>query len=118
MARQIIDHFTDKDNLQLIQQLKDIGLNFFEELPKPDETDGNALSFKDQVWVITGSFQQFQPRSKAAEEIEKRGGKVTGSVSAKTTHLLAGEAAGSKRAKAEKLGIPVINETDFLAMLE
>jgi DNA ligase (NAD+) len=115
-ANLLIQHFTDEQNLELIQRLKQLGLNFHEALPGPSE-DEHPQPFKDQVWVITGSFQQFNPRSKAAQEIEKRGGKVTGSVSTKTTHLLAGESAGSKLTKAQKLDIPIIDEAAFIAML-
>ena len=63
-------------------------------------------------------FEHFSPRSKAAEEIEKRGGKVAGSVSSKTTHLLAGTSPGSKLDKAKKLEVSIINETSFLEMLK
>jgi DNA ligase (NAD+) len=116
-AQLLIKHFTDPQNLELIKQLKEIGLNFEEEPPKEQEADKSTLTFKDQVWVITGSFEHFNPRSKAAEEIEKRGGKTTGSVSSKTTHLLAGDSAGSKLDKAKKLNVPIIHETEFLEML-
>lgn len=116
-AKLMIQHFTDPQNLTLISQLREIGLNFSEEPPTmlPATT---TLPFKNQVWVITGSFEFFNPRSKAAEEIEKRGGKTTGAVSSKTTHLLCGEASGSKLDKARELNIPVILEAEFLKMLE
>jgi DNA ligase (NAD+) len=112
----LIQHFTDPDNLKLIKRLKEVGLHFQEDMPKQTEND-QPQTFKDQVWVITGTFEHFSPRTKAAEEIEKRGGKVTNSVSSKTTHLLAGEAAGSKLSKAKKLNIATIDEKEFLAML-
>jgi DNA ligase (NAD+) len=116
MGQTIIRHFTDERNLALIDQLKKIGLNFEEEIEEPAETVGD-LPFDGQVWVITGSFEHFSPRSKAAEEIEKRGGKVTNSISNRTTHLLAGASPGSKLDKAGKLNIPVISEAEFLEML-
>jgi DNA ligase (NAD+) len=118
MARLIIQHFTDPQNLALIDALKEIGLNFREEIKEPVEMEVKTLTFKDQVWVITGSFEHYSPRSKAAEEIEKRGGKVTGSVSSQTTHLLAGNSPGSKLEKAIKLEVSIINETGFLEMLK
>jgi DNA ligase (NAD+) len=114
-ANLLIKHFTDSRNLALIEKLKKLGLNFQEEIPVEKETA--ELPFKDQVWVITGSFENFQPRSRAAEEIEKRGGKVASSVSSKTTHLLAGSAAGSKLKKARELNVAVIDEAQFLEML-
>ena len=116
MGQLVIDHFNDPRNLTLIEELKKIGLNFEEEIPK--EKEEAALPFSGQVWVITGSFEHFQPRSKAAGEIEKRGGKTAGSVSSKTTHLLAGSAAGSKLQKAQELNVTIVNESQFLDMLQ
>jgi DNA ligase (NAD+) len=114
----LIRHFTDSRNLGLIDELKKAGLNFTEEEEiKVGVMSEENMIFKDQTWVITGSFEHFSPRSKAAEEIEKRGGKVAGSVSSKTTHLLAGDSPGSKLDKAKELNIPVIDETQFLGML-
>ncbi|MCP4153942.1 MAG: NAD-dependent DNA ligase LigA, partial [bacterium] len=78
-AQLLIEHFTDKQNLEMIAALRDAGLNFVEEVAevkKPVSQD-----FAGQVWVITGSFENYNPRTMAAEEIKKRGGKVTGSVS-------------------------------------
>jgi DNA ligase (NAD+) len=118
MARLIIQHFTDPQNLALVDALKKIGLNFREEIKETVELEEQVLTFKDQVWVITGSFEHFSPRSKAAEDIEKRGGKVTDSVSSKTTHLLAGNSPGSKLEKAKKLNVSIIDETAFLEMLK
>ncbi|NIM11205.1 MAG: DNA ligase (NAD(+)) LigA [Candidatus Aminicenantes bacterium] len=115
MGQLVIRHFTDPENLALIEELRKIGLSFEERVEKPQEAE--ALTFKDQVWVITGSFEHFNPRSKAAEEIEKRGGKVVGSVSTRTTHVLVGASPGSKLDKAKKLDIPIIDETEFLKML-
>jgi len=115
MGRLFIRQFTDPQNRELIDGLKTAGLNFHAEARAT--ADVGDLSLKDQVWVITGSFEHFQPRTKAAAEIEKRGGKVSGSISTKTTCLLAGESAGSKLAKARTMNIPVIGETEFLELL-
>lgn len=111
----LIDHFTDEQNLRLIDELKKIGLNFKAEAR--GEPDVPAV-FNDQIWVITGSFENFNPRSKAAEEIEKRGGKVSSAVSSKTTHLLAGSSPGSKLEKAKKQDTLIINESQFLDLLK
>ena len=113
-ARQLVGHFSKPENLDLIARLKQAGLKFAAEPSGPSRLDD---SFAGQVWVITGSFEKFSPRSLAAEEIEKRGGKVADNVSARTTHLLAGAHPGSKRAKAEKLGIPIVTESEFSARL-
>ncbi len=114
-AQLLIDHFTDKRNLALIAELKKLGLNFKKE--ERVEAEVPAV-FKDQVWVITGSFENFNPRSKAAEEVERRGGQVTGSVSARTTHLLVGASPGSKLEKARTLNIKLVTEAQFLEMLK
>ncbi len=71
--------------------------------------------FNGTTWVITGTLSQ--PREEMAEMILSRGGKVTGSVSKKTTYLLAGEEAGSKLEKAGKLGVRVLDEAAFRALL-
>ena len=89
-------------------------MNFEEDIKKNDYPQ----LFDGQTWVITGSFINFVPRSLAAEELEKRGAKVTSSISKSTTYLLAGEKGGSKIEKAHSLHIPIINEDDFLMMLK
>lgn len=113
IAELIIGHFSDEGNLKLIKRLEEAGFVLEEDVVLPEGT-----LFEGQVWVITGSFENFKPRSKAGEIVVEEGGKVTGSVTGKTTHLLAGEKAGSKLEKAEKLGITVVNEEEFMKMLE
>jgi DNA ligase (NAD+) len=114
-ARLLISHFSKPENLGLIASLKKAGLKF-----AADKTEGERIndSFAGQVWVITGSFAKFIPRSLAAAEIEKRGGRVSENISSRTTHLLAGTAPGSKLARAEKLGVKIIGEADFLDLLQ
>ena len=114
-ARFLIEHFSDKDKLKLIDDLADAGLKMRAE--KREEPEEEQV-FAGDIWVITGSFENYNPRSIAAEEIEKRGGKVTNTVTSKTTHLLAGPGAGSKLDKAEKLKIKIINEKEFTNMLK
>ncbi|MCK4760715.1 MAG: NAD-dependent DNA ligase LigA [Candidatus Aminicenantes bacterium] len=111
----IIEHFTDQRNLASIEELKQLGLNFAAETGEKQEL---PAVFADQVWVISGSFENFNPRSQAAEEIEKRGGKVTASVSSKTTHLLFGVSPGSKLEKARKVGGALIDEAKFLELID
>ncbi len=99
----------------MINELKKSGLQFEEEI---HEIGDIPQLFNGQTWVITGSFTAFAPRSLAADELEKRGAKVTSSISKSTSSLLAGENGGSKIEKAQSLGIPIINEDEFLEMLK
>ena len=73
--------------------------------------------FAGMTFVLTGALQRFT-REEAAALIEERGGKASGSVSKKTTYVVAGENAGSKLRKAAELGIPVLNEQEFLNLLD
>ena len=73
--------------------------------------------FKGMTFVLTGTLTRFD-RKTAQAMIEERGGKASGSVSKKTTYVVAGEAAGSKLTKARELGIPVLTEDEFADMLE
>jgi DNA ligase (NAD+) len=98
-----------------ITRLREAGVQMRESLQ--GKISSVPQTFAGQTWCVTGSFESYSPREKAMEEVERRGGRVTTSVSAKTTHLLAGSAAGSKLEKARKLGVRIVGEKDFLAML-
>ena len=97
VGRSIHDFFHEPGNLELIEQLRRAGLRFESE-PKATAAPG----FKGTTWVITGTLSQ--SRDEIAEMILARGGKVSGSVSKKTSFVLAGEDAGSKLEKAKQLG--------------
>jgi DNA ligase (NAD+) len=99
--------------LDLAGRLRAAGLTF--EAPPPAAAASDALA--GTTWCVTGSFARFNPRSLAEEEIVKRSGKVVSAVSGKTTHLLAGTGAGSKLDKALALGVQVVSEDEFVAML-
>ena len=73
--------------------------------------------FEGMTFVFTGALEKFT-RDEAEDMVQKRGGKASGSVSKKTAYVVAGEAAGSKLRKAQELGVPVITEDDFLAMIQ
>ncbi|HNL69139.1 MAG TPA: DNA ligase (NAD(+)) LigA, partial [Leptospiraceae bacterium] len=73
--------------------------------------------FEGQTWCVTGSFENFKPRDLAMAEVKKRGGKVVSGVSKKTSHLLAGEGAGSKLEQAEKFGTTIVSEEEFLRLI-
>jgi len=111
VGRSIHDFFREPHNLAVIEKLRKAGLRFEAE-PKPE---GAAPGFKNTTWVITGTLSQ--SRDDIAELIRARGGKVSGSVSKKTSYLLAGEEAGSKLEKARKLRVRVLNESEFRKML-
>jgi DNA ligase (NAD+) len=99
----------------MVRELQELGLNF--EVDEPVELDDSGI-FAGQRWCVTGSFDNFKPRSKAMDEVKARGGETVSDVSSKTTHLLAGESAGSKLTKAQKLGVKVVSEKEFLELLE
>ncbi len=100
-----------------IESLQAQGLQFSVAPTALDNYADTPQVFAGQSWCITGSFDHFQPRSLAVAEVKKRGGTVVSAVSGKTTHLLAGVGAGSKLQKATNLGIAVVSEQEFLALL-
>jgi len=114
MATTIHSWFGDPSVLTLLEKLRAAGLNFGERDPKGAAPAADG-PFKGTTWVLTGTLSV--PREEADEIIRLRGGKVSGSVSAKTTYLLAGEEAGSKLEKAQKLGVKVLTEEEFRKLI-
>jgi len=114
-AQLYIDAFNDAAMIRRIDSLASLGLSMEEQ---QQEDAPYEQSFAGQVWCVTGSFEHFNPRTLALEEVEKRGGRTVSSVTGKTTHLLAGSGAGSKLEAAKKLGVTVIDEQMFLSLLE
>ncbi len=114
-AEGIVQSLANAENLAMIADLRKIGLKF--EV-SAEEIRPKASYWEGQIWCVTGSFETFKPRDLAATEVEKRGAAVTSAVSGKTTHLLAGEKAGSKLEKAQKLGITIVTESEFLVLLK
>jgi DNA ligase (NAD+) len=102
--------FQEPHNRELITRLKKAGVK---PTVEPRKKSDSAIA--GTTWVITGTLSQ--PRDEIAEIIISRGGKVSGSVSKKTSYLLAGEEAGSKLEKAKKLGVKIIDEKEFRRML-
>src|SRR5262249_52804508 len=101
-------------NQRLIQRLREAGVNFAGD--KGAQTPTIDDSFAGLTFVLTGSLAQ-RTRDEAAAEIAARGGKVTGSVSKKTSYVVVGESPGSKLDKAEQLGVPILDEAGFEALL-
>ncbi|MFA6734509.1 MAG: NAD-dependent DNA ligase LigA, partial [Sphaerochaetaceae bacterium] len=105
-AKCLFDGLLDPLNQQRIEGLRRAGLAMEEK----SVTTDLPQTFAGQVWCVTGSFEHFNPRSKAMEEVEKRGGRTVSAVSAKTTHLLVGKGGGSKAETARALGVKLVNE--------
>lgn len=112
----LFSYLKDSDMRTRIGELRELGLTFHEisdsSLPQIPQ------SLAGQTWCVTGSFEHFSPRSLALKEIELRGGRTTGSVTRKTTHLLAGAGAGSKLQQAISFGTTVVSEEEFLSLLD
>lgn len=111
MAKEIVEFFSQESAKNLVERLALLGVN----MQGRQESKGTALS--GEIFVLTGTLPTMS-RKEATELIEKHGGKVTSSVSKKTSYVLAGEEAGSKLEKANALGITVLTENDFLEMLD
>tara|TARA_R110002051_G_scaffold18679_11_gene53453 strand:- start:963 stop:3041 length:2079 start_codon:yes stop_codon:yes gene_type:complete len=105
--------FRAPHNIEVITALRDDGVYW----DKVAQVVSEGLPLDGQTWVITGALDSMA-RDEAKAKLQALGAKVSGSISAKTTALLAGDKAGSKMAKAEKLGVKVVGEEEFLKMLE
>jgi DNA ligase (NAD+) len=112
VAQLIHDQLADEKLRALIADLRAAGLQFEQEGPAPGEGP-----LADQTFVLTGTLPDLT-REEATERILAAGGKVTGSVSKKTSYVVAGASPGSKLAKAEKLGVQVLDEAGLLALLD
>ena len=113
VAYYIRDFFRNPDNLSIINALRESGVSW-------DDIDISAQDsqpLKGQTWVLTGGME-IMSRAEAKDRLQELGAKVAGSVSAKTSQVVAGPGAGSKLTKAQSLDIPVLDEQQFLAFLE
>ena len=115
IAQSVFEWVRVPANQTLIQQLQQAGLQF-SQATSDDENPGDRILY-NKTFVITGTLPTFK-RDEAKKLIEQAGGKVTSSISKKTDYLLLGENAGSKLAKAEKLGITQLSEAEFLDLLK
>ncbi len=111
-AEAIVNWFSDQNNLAEIDALISAGVQ-----PKVKQKTVKSDIFAGQFVVLTGTLSQFK-RSEAQKLIEENGGECQSSVTSKTTLVVAGEAAGSKLEKAQKLGVKIIDEAEFKAMLQ
>ena len=112
MASSIREFFEQAQTIDLIEKLKQAGvnMNYLEE-------EGNDNRFEGKTFVLTGSLEKYT-RGEASNIIEKFGGKTSGTVSKKTDYVLAGEEAGSKLTKAQNLGVTILSESEFEEMLQ
>jgi len=110
-ARSIHSWFSQEQSRHMVEKLRQAGVNFES---KRIITDAR---FAGKTFVLTGALSKFT-REEATEKIELLGGKAAGSVSKKTSYVVVGENAGSKERKARELGIPILSEDDFLAMIQ
>ena len=114
IAKAYVDYFEDETHRQVYREL-------LREVHIEQETaDEGGRTLEGTTFVITGSVEHFANRSELKSLIESKGGKVTGSVTSKTSYLINNDAAStsSKNRKAKELGVPILTEEQFLQMLE
>ncbi|MDZ7826001.1 MAG: NAD-dependent DNA ligase LigA [Gammaproteobacteria bacterium] len=113
VANEIAEFFAQEESRELIRRLREAGV----EPEPPPEIDVSTLPLAGQTWVLTGRLEALS-RKEAKARLEALGATVSGSVSKRTARVVAGPAAGRKRADAEALEVPVVDEQSFLAELE
>ena len=113
MAKSYVDYFKEQEHQEIFKRL------LSEVELEEEEVTEDSQKFAGVNFVITGSVEHFANRAEVKAEIEKRGGKVTGSVTSKTNYLINNDvnSTSSKNKKARDLGVPIISEKDFLEML-
>lgn len=112
IAASVHEFFSIKKNVAVVERLREAGVVLEEEVEEPDAPQTLA----GFTFVLTGTLQNYK-RTEAAKLLEAMGAKCTGSVSKKTSYVIAGEAAGSKLTKAEQLGVPVLDESALVQIL-
>lgn len=110
MADYVVNFFKSADNLKLIDELKELGINM------TALEDENTEEFAGQTFVLTGTMAKYS-RSEATKILESMGAKVSGAVSKKTSYVVVGEEPGSKLTKAQELGIPTLSEVEFIRLI-
>ena len=111
MAEEVVAFFQKESAQKLVARLKELGVNM-----EAQRQETQSSTFAGSTFVLTGTLPTMS-RKEATQLIESHGGKVTSSVSKKTSYVLAGEEAGSKLDKARQLEIPVLTEEDLINML-
>lgn len=113
VAQSIADFLAEAHNREVIEQLRACGVHWAEHQPRPS----TSLPLSGKTFVLTGTLDTMS-REQAKEKLEALGAKVSGSVSKKTDYVVAGAEAGSKLDKAQELGVAMLDEQQFLALLE
>lgn len=114
IAQSVVEYFNKPENQVLLERLAQAGVNMQEQIA---HAEGEEQTLAGKTFVVTGTLQNFT-RQEAQQAIEKLGGKVSGSVSKKTDYVVVGENPGSKHDKALQLGITILNEEEFMALLQ
>ncbi len=112
IAESIVLFFQKKENIEIIKKLEDAGVTFTSQ-----EKSSEKQTLKEAQFVLTGSLENFT-REEARDKIEQLGGRVTGNVTKKTDYVVVGKEPGQKYQKAKKMNIKIIEEKDFIKMLE
>lgn len=115
IAQSLYDFLRNADNIGVIERLAAAGVTMEQEV----EANAKPQTLAGLTFVLTGSLvESGMTRDEAGARLKEFGAKVSGSVSKKTSYVICGEAAGSKRTKAESLGVPILTEQDFLKLIE
>jgi DNA ligase (NAD+) len=112
IAESIVLFFQKKENIEIIKKLEDAGVTFTSQ-----EKSSEKQTLKEAQFVLTGSLENFT-REEARDKIEQLGGRVTGNVTKKTDYVVVGKEPGQKYQKAKKMNVKIIEEQDFIKMLE
>ena len=115
VAQSVVDYFGSQANQEMLKRLLDAGVEY-DKVVTISREEGGELPLAGQTFVLTGALSSMS-RSDAKKELQKLGAKVTGSVSKNTSCVVVGADAGSKARKAVELGVKVIDEDEFTAML-
>lgn len=113
VARSIIEFLSDPINISLIEHLRSLGINWVDAQPAPTK----PMPLQGKTFVLTGTLPNLT-RDEATEMIEDAGGKISGSVSGKTSFVVAGHEPGSKLTKARTLGLTILTETEFIELIQ
>lgn len=112
IAASVREFFSIRENVAVVERLREAGVVLEEEVREPER----PRSLAGLTFVLTGTLQNYR-RTDAADQLKALGAKVSGSVSKRTSFVVAGEAAGSKLAKAQELGVPVLDEAALARIL-